>query len=160
MPKFWKGHNSGNIWRNWRSKVNLVIYSSFPVSWPSFKTLAQILFEISCWQDFIIIFSKRHNSRKGDNSDKKNIWVSYFSMRNPYMKFQNPSMHGSYWHASKSLMDAQPESNMPPQFLEVGGINRESPFCTGFVTVINIFPVVCLIFPFLFPSLGSAWLQY
>ena len=23
------------------------------------------------------------------------IWVSYFSMRNPHMKFQNPSMHGS-----------------------------------------------------------------
>ena len=26
---------------------------------------------------------------------KKKIWVSYFSMRNPYMKFQNPSIHGS-----------------------------------------------------------------
>ena len=26
---------------------------------------------------------------------KKIIQLSYFSMRNPYMKFQNPSMHGS-----------------------------------------------------------------
>ena len=49
-------------------------------------------------QDFCLIFSKGHNSRKGDNSDKKKKnkkkLVSYFSMRNPYTKFQNPSMHG------------------------------------------------------------------
>ena len=50
---------------------NQVIYSSSPISWPSFKPLAQILFELSCWQDFIQIFSKGDNSRKGDNSDKK-----------------------------------------------------------------------------------------
>ena len=24
----------------------------------------------------------------------KKIWVSYFFMKNPYMKFQNPSMYG------------------------------------------------------------------
>ena len=48
-----------------------VIYSSSPFSWPSFKPLAQILFEISCWQDFILIFSTGHSSRKEDNSDKK-----------------------------------------------------------------------------------------
>ena len=47
-------------------------------------------------QDFIMIFSKGHNSRKRDNSDKKKqMCVIYFSMRNPHMKFQNPSMHGS-----------------------------------------------------------------
>ena len=95
----------------------------------------------------MLIFSKGHNSRKGDNSDKKkntgqlffheesiyeiskhqHAWVirygmhqilfgffqrgitpereiirtrkktcvKYFYMRNLYMKFQNPSMHGS-----------------------------------------------------------------
>ena len=26
---------------------------------------------------------------------RKKMCVKYFSMRNPYMKFQNPSMHGS-----------------------------------------------------------------
>ena len=31
----------------------------------------------------------------GDNSDKKKIRVIYFFMRNPYMKFQNTSMHCS-----------------------------------------------------------------
>ena len=45
--------------------------------------------------DFIQIFSKGHNSRKGDNLDKKKGCVNYFSMRNPYMEFQNPCMHGS-----------------------------------------------------------------
>ena len=32
------------------SKVNQVIYSSSPISWPSFKPLDQIVFEMSCWQ--------------------------------------------------------------------------------------------------------------
>ena len=55
---------------------NQVIYSSSPISWPSFKPLAQIVFEISCWQDFVQIFSKGHNSRKGDNSDKEKKYRS------------------------------------------------------------------------------------
>ena len=38
---------------------------------PNMKALAQILFEISCTQDFKILFSKGHNSEKGHNSDKK-----------------------------------------------------------------------------------------
>ena len=36
---------------------------------------------------FISIFSKGRNFARGDNSKK--IRVCYFSMRNPYMKFQN-----------------------------------------------------------------------
>ena len=35
------------------------------------KALAQILFEISCTQDFQILFSKGHNSEKGHNLDMK-----------------------------------------------------------------------------------------
>ena len=31
-------------------KVNQVIYPSSPISWPSFTPLAQMVFEISCWQ--------------------------------------------------------------------------------------------------------------
>ena len=78
------------------SQFNQIIYYLSPISLPSFRLLAQILFEISCWQDCILIFSKGHNSRKGDNSDKKKYRLAIFSMRNEYMKFQNPSMHGSY----------------------------------------------------------------
>ena len=59
------------------SRDNQVIYSSSFISWPSSKTLAQT--EISCWQDSILIVSKGHNSSKGENSDKKQIQVSYFS---------------------------------------------------------------------------------
>ena len=53
------------------SKVDQVIYSSSPTSIPNMKALAQILFEISCTQDFQILFSKGNNSEKGHNSDKK-----------------------------------------------------------------------------------------
>ena len=31
----------------------------------------------------------------GDNLDKKKIRITYFFMRNPYLKFQNISIHGS-----------------------------------------------------------------
>ena len=57
------------------------------------KALASILFEISCTQDFQILFSKGHNSKKGHNLDIQKIRVNYFIMRNVYMKFQNPSIH-------------------------------------------------------------------
>ena len=54
-----------------------------------------MLFEISCTQDFQILFSKGNNSEKGHNSDKKKIQVNYFFMRNIHMKFQIPTMHHS-----------------------------------------------------------------
>ena len=38
---------------------------------------------------------KGNNSKMGDNSDKKKIRVTFFFMRNPYMKFQNISIPGS-----------------------------------------------------------------
>ena len=69
-----------------------MIYSSAPVSMPNMKALAQTLLEISCTQDFQILFSKGHNSEKGHNSGIKKIWVNYFFMRNMCIKFQNPSM--------------------------------------------------------------------
>ena len=59
------------------------------------KALAQILFEISCTQDFQISFSKGHNSEKGHNLDMKKNMGQLFFMRNLYMKFQNPSIHRS-----------------------------------------------------------------
>ena len=80
------------------SKVNQVIFFSAPTSLPNMKALAQILFAISCTQDFQILFSKGHNSKKGHNSEmkkKKQIRVNYFFMRNLYMKFQNTSIHRS-----------------------------------------------------------------
>ena len=60
------------------SKLNQVIYSSAPISIPNMKALAQILFEISCTQDFLILFSKGHNSEKGHNSDMKKITGQLF----------------------------------------------------------------------------------
>ena len=61
----------------------------------------------------------------------KKIRVSYFSMKNPYTKFQNPSLHGSeVMLCSNGQTDAQtnartnvPEAICPSNFFEVGGIN-------------------------------------
>ena len=47
------------------SKVNQVIYSLAPINIPNIKALAQILFAISCTQDFQDFFSKGDNFRKG-----------------------------------------------------------------------------------------------
>ena len=60
------------------SKVNQVIYSLAPISIPNMKALAQILFEISCTQDFQDFFSKGDNSERGHNSEKKKIRVIFF----------------------------------------------------------------------------------
>ena len=42
----------------------------------NFKTLACTVCKVWHASDFMLIFSKGHNSRKGDNSDKKNKQVS------------------------------------------------------------------------------------
>ena len=46
-------------------KVEQVIYSSAPTSMPNMKALAQILFEISCTQDFANFVFKGTKLRKG-----------------------------------------------------------------------------------------------
>ena len=116
MPKFSKGHNSGKI--QWFFlKFNQVIYSSSPISWPSFKPLAQIVFEIPCWQDFILIFSKRHNSRKGDNSTRKKYGSAIFPWGIHIWNFKTIGCTvRKIWHASNSFwffqMDITPEKEI------------------------------------------------
>ena len=53
------------------SKINRVIFFSAPIGIQNMKALAKILFEISCTQDFQILFSKGHNSKRGHDSDMK-----------------------------------------------------------------------------------------
>ena len=111
------------------SKLNQIIYSSAPISILNMKALAQILFEISCTQDFQILFSKGHNSEKGHNSDmKKKIWVNYFFMRNSHMKFQNPTIHRSKvngrTHTQTDRQTDKPKAICPSNFFKVGGIKN------------------------------------
>ena len=94
MQKFSKGHNSGKNFRIF-SKGYQVIYSSSPISILNFNIIAQIVFEISAYKISLQLFSKGHNSRKGNNRDKKKIQDNYFFMRNPYLKFPKPCMNGS-----------------------------------------------------------------
>ena len=107
------------------SKLNQVIFSSAPISIPNMKALAQILFEISCTQDFQILFSKGHNSEKGHNSDMKKIRVNYFFMRNSHMKFQNPTIHRSKVNGRTHTQTDKPKAICPSNFFKVGGIKKE-----------------------------------
>ena len=62
------------------SKVNQVIYSLAPISVSNTKALAQILFEISCTQDFQDFFFQREIIQKGGITQKrKKIRVIFFS---------------------------------------------------------------------------------
>ena len=91
------------------SKVNKVIYLSLPIYSLGFKALASIVFDIFCCQDFIHIFSKRHNSEQGHNPDEKKKYLSpIFCIRKTYMKFQNHSMN-----SSKVLLCIKQEAHGP-----------------------------------------------
>ena len=92
------------------------------------KALAQILFEISCTQDFQDFFSKGDNSERGHNSEKKKNTGHLFFMRNPYMKFQDTSIHRlkvkkkvvrTHGHTDK------PKAICPTNFFKVGGITMQ-----------------------------------
>ena len=103
------------------SKVNQVIYSLAPISIPNMKALAQILFEISCTQDFQDFFSKENNSERGHNSEKKKkIPVIFFFMRNPYMKFQDTSIHHLKVKKKVVRTHGQAQSNALPTFSKLG----------------------------------------
>ena len=43
----------------------------------------------------MLFYFKGNNSKMGDNLDKKKNMSPIFFMRNPYMNFQNISIHGS-----------------------------------------------------------------
>ena len=65
---------------------NQIICSSLPIYLPGFKALPWMILEIFCWQDFIHIFPKGHNSGKVHNLDeKKYVSGIFFFMRNPYI---------------------------------------------------------------------------
>ena len=54
------------------------------------KALAKILFEISCTQDFQILFSKGHNSKKGHDSGMKKITGQLFSHEESVNEISKP----------------------------------------------------------------------
>ena len=136
MPKVIEGHNSWSNFQNlFKSSsghllINTNLFTRFQGS--SFNSFWAILLTL-----FIYIFSKGHNSGKGHNPDGKKTRVCYFFMKNPYMKFQNSSMHGSEvmlcikkrngrLHGrtdgrTDARMHKRPRSNMPLQLLRSWG---------------------------------------
>ena len=49
-------------------------------------------------RDFGVILLKRYSKMGGNSDKKKKIRVSHIFKRNPYMKFQNISIHGFAMH--------------------------------------------------------------
>ena len=88
MSKLSKKGNNSNIIKTFFSKISPNTSLIIPFQLTQVKFLSLTLFEIRHLQIFISIFSKGRNFTRGDNSKKK-ISVCYFSMRNPYMKFQD-----------------------------------------------------------------------
>ena len=75
------------------SKVNQVIYSSLPIHSSTFKALASTVFEIFLLTRFHpSFFQGAITQKRGITLRRKKIRVSYFFLRNPYMKFQNQSI--------------------------------------------------------------------
>ena len=73
------------------------------------------------------MFSKGHNSEKGHNPVKKKYMSAIFFMRNPYLKFQNSSFHGSKVMLCIKKRDERtdgrtnsPEAYAPPTSLKLG----------------------------------------
>ena len=107
-----KGNNSKNIY-----DFFFQFFDKYSIYHPlsadtSFKFLAIILFEIRIDKISYPCLSKGRNLTRGDNSVKPEICVGYFSMRNPYMKFQDDiSNMNTYIHTY-----GQAETNMSPLF--------------------------------------------
>ena len=84
-----------------------------------------------------IFFQRAITQKRGIILSRKKICVSYFFMRNPYMKFQNSSIHGFKVMLcikkrdertdgrTHRRTDEQPRSNMPLQLLWSWGHNQE-----------------------------------
>ena len=83
------------------STVNQIIFLSSPISILSFNKIAQIVFGISCLQDFIAIFlqwgidQERGITLIRKKKQKKNRSAIFSRGIHIIMKFQKPSMHGS-----------------------------------------------------------------
>ena len=128
---FWffsKGHNSRKGDNSDKKKNMGQLFFPWGIHIWNFKTLACTAHKMRHASDFILIFSMRHNSRKEDNSvKKKKTQVSYFSMRNPYMKFQNSSMACMFrtGACTDARTDIQkPIGHCPVNFFKVGGITK------------------------------------
>ena len=118
MPKFSKGHISRKI--NW---FNQVIYSSSPISWPSFKTLACTVHKIWHASDFMLILSKGHNSRKEDNSDKKKKRVSAIFPRGIHT-WSFKTLACTVFDERTHARTDNPKPICSRNFFEVGGHNK------------------------------------
>ena len=105
-----------------------MVYSASPISIVMFYITAQILFKISCLQDFIAIFAKGITRERGTTLISKNNGSTIFLMSNPYyMTFLKPSgskvmlCTKNAWLTNWRIF--KPKAIFLPASLKVGGIN-------------------------------------
>ena len=93
-----------NIYGIHRKRINILyLFVLSGIGWSIVPAYTTVLFQGSTLNGFgdILLtrfhpyFFKGRISGKGHNLDEKKNVVSYFFMRYPYIKFQNPSMHSS-----------------------------------------------------------------
>ena len=91
------------------TKVNQIIYSSFPVSWPNFKSLTQTHFVIYCWQDFILIFQRDITPGRGITRTRKKYRSAIFPwwIRIINIISKLACTVRKIWQASKSMAHAR-----------------------------------------------------
>ena len=114
-------------------KVNQVINASSSISLPSFKPLAQKPFEISCWQDFVLIFQRGIAPEREITRTRKKYGSAIFPWGIHIWNFKPLAcMVHKIWHASKSVTNGHtdwctnnPKPINPSNFFEVGGIKNK-----------------------------------
>ena len=85
------------------------------------KALAQTLFEISCTQDFQDFFQREIIQKGGITQKRKKNTGHLFFMRNPYMKFQETSIHRLKVKKKVVRTHGHAQSNMPYQLFQSWG---------------------------------------
>ena len=81
----------------------------------NFKTLACMVNKLRHASDFILIFSKGHNSRMGDNGGQKIVCQLFFHEESIY------EIKTLACNVLDERTDGQPETNMPHQLLRSWG---------------------------------------
>ena len=116
---FSKGHNSKMEITDKKKNTGQLFFPWGIHIW-NFKTLSCMVHKIWHASDSISFFQRGITPEREIARTRKKTCVKYFPMRNPYIKFQNPSMHSS---CTDGRTDGHTTRNpYAVNFFEVGGI--------------------------------------
>ena len=122
-PKFWKRAITQKISYEFFSIFRQIFHLSSPISWHKFQISSYNTFRDTAFTKFHPLVCQRAVIWHGEIiQGKPEICVGYFSMRNPYMKFQDDiSNMNTYIHTYIRTSRNQ----YVPHFFKVGGIKKK-----------------------------------